>query len=172
MKRGMFVILVVLGLGLIGVGPSRALAQAGQPLNLPCVSGTTVEPLAQAMPSQANGQALVLLRLTIAPGGGFTPHKHPGTVEVSVVSGTLEFTHLDDGPMQVMRAASGATPAAAESVTKGVPVTLQPGDWMVEAGMVHTMTNPGTEPAVLLVAGLVPPSQPLVQCVDAGTPAA
>jgi cupin len=168
MRRGLFVLFVVLGLALAGIGSNRAAAQ-GQPLNLPCVKGVTVEPLAQAMPSNAGGQALVLLRLTIAPGGGFAPHTHPGTVTVSVVSGTLDFTHLADAPMDVMRAASGATPAAAEPVTKGVPVSLHPGDWMVEQGMVHTMANGGSDPAVVLVAGLVPPDQPLVQCV-AGTP--
>jgi cupin len=169
MRRGFFVVLVLFGLAVIGVGPRRAAAQAGQPLNLPCATGVTVESLTQAMPANADGQALILLRLTIAPGGGFAPHTHPGTVTVSVVSGALEFTHLADGPMAVMRAASGATPAATEPVTKGVPVSLHPGDWMVEQGMVHTMANGGSESAVVLVAGLVPPDQPLVQCV-AGTP--
>jgi quercetin dioxygenase-like cupin family protein len=160
---------VVLVLSLIALGPSAARAEEGQPLDLPCVTGTTVLPLTQAMPSDAPGDALIMLQLTIAPDSGFAPHKHPGVVTVSVVSGTLEFTHLDNGDMSVMRAATGATPAAAEAVTKGVPVTLNPGDWMVEEGMVHTMLNKGSEPSVVLVSGLVPADQPLVQCVE-GTP--
>jgi hypothetical protein len=35
--------------------------------------------------------------------------------------------------------------------------------------MVHTMLNKGSEPSVVLVSGLVPADQPLVQCVE-GTP--
>ena len=160
---------LLLVLGLMAIGPAAVRAQEGQPLDLPCVTGTTVLPLTQAMPSDAPGDALILLQLTIAPDSGFAPHKHPGVVTVSVVSGTLEFTHLDTGEMSIMRAPTGATPAAAEAVTKGVPVTLNPGDWMVEEGMMHTMLNKGSEPSVLLVSALVPADQPLVQCAE-GTP--
>ena len=170
MRRAFSVLSVLLLVfGLASLGPAGVRAQEGQPLDLPCVTGTTVLPLTQAMPKDAPGDALILLQLTIAPNSGFAPHKHPGVVTVSVVSGALEFTHLDTGEMSVMRAANGATPAAAEQVTKGVPVTLNPGDWMVEEGMVHTMLNKGSEPAVLLVSGLVPADQPLVQCAE-GTP--
>ena len=37
--------------------------------------------------------------------------------------------------------------------------------------MVHEAYNNGSEPTVILLSGLVDPSQPLVQCVE-GTPAA
>lgn len=169
MRRCILIVILVLGLGVVGFGPSRARAQTGQPLNLPCVTGTTVQPLTQAMPSDAAGQALLMLRLTIAPGGGFAPHTHPGTVTVSIESGTLDFTQLDDHSMQVMRAASGATPAAAEPLTQGVATTLHPGDWVVEPQMIHKAFNTGDAPTVVLVSGLVDPSKPFVQCVE-GTP--
>lgn len=146
--------------------PARALAQEGQPLDLPCVTGITVLPIGQAMPEDVDG-ALVLLRLTIAPGGGFTAHTHPGTLIASVESGTLDLTQLDDREMSVMRAATGAS----ETMTRGVTLTLDPGDWFVEPeGMVHTVFNTGSEPTVILITGVVDPNQPLVQCVE-GTPA-
>jgi quercetin dioxygenase-like cupin family protein len=122
------------------------------------------------MPTDASGQVLVLVRITIAPGGGFAAHTHPGTLVVSIESGTFELTQLNDMPMDVMRAASGSTPAASEAMTKGVPVTLNPGDWFVEPkDMVHQAFNRGTEPTVVVLAGLVDPTLPLVECVS-GTP--
>ena len=57
-------------------------------------------------------------------------------------------------------------------MTKGVTLTLNAGDGFVEpGGMVHTGFNKGSEPTVVLLSGLVDPSQPLVQCVE-GTPTA
>ena len=143
----------------------------GQPLNLPCVTGVTVEPIGQAMPAEAPGQALVVLRITIAPGGGFQPHTHPGTLVVSIESGQFALTQLDASmPMSVMRAASNGTPAASEQLTAGATAVLNPGDWFVEPkGMLHKMTNAGNAPTVVLVSGVVDPNLPLVQCVS-GTP--
>ena len=159
-------------LAVFAFGPAPSLAQEGQPLELPCVTGVTVMPIGQAMPSDANGQALVMLRLTVAPGGGFEAHTHPGTLVVSIESGTFDLTQLNDMQMDVMRAAADGTPAVSEPMTKGMPVTLDPGDWFVEpGGMVHAAFNNGSEPTVVLLTGLVDPNQPLVQCID-GTPTA
>lgn len=147
--------------------PSRASAQDGQPLELPCVTGVTVMPIGQAMPQEASGNALVLLRLTIAPGGGFETHTHPGTLIASIESGTFDLTQMDDMEMSVTRATGESEP-----MTKGVTLTLDPGDWFVEpGGMVHTGFNNGTEPTVVLLTGVVDPNLPLVQCVE-GTPTA
>ena len=160
------------GLALFAFGPAPTLAQEGQPIDLPCVTGVTVLPLGQAMPGDANGQALVSLRLTVAPGGGFEAHTHPGTLIATIESSTFDLTQLDDSPMSINRAPVGATPAVNEPMTKGTPVTLSAGDWFVEmTGMVHTAFNNGNEPTVILLTGLVDPTQPLVQCIE-GTPAA
>jgi quercetin dioxygenase-like cupin family protein len=166
--------MVILGFSLVALAPVGAGAQAqpqqGQPLDLPCVTGVTVQPLGQGMPDDASGQALVMMRLFIAPNGGFQAHTHPGMLVVSIESGTLDLTQLRDMAMSVMRAPANGTPAASEPVTKGVPVTLNPGDWFVEPkGMVHQASNSGTEQTVVLLSGLVDPNQPLVQCVS-GTP--
>jgi quercetin dioxygenase-like cupin family protein len=166
-----FVVLLA-GLALFAFGPTSTLAQEGQPIDLPCVTGVTVQPLGQAMPGDANGQALVSLRLTVAPGGGFAAHTHPGTLIATIESGTFDLTQLDDSPMSITRGPESATPGANEPMTQGTPVTLNAGDWFVEmTGMVHTATNNGSEPTVILLSGLVDPSQPLVQCIE-GTPAA
>ena len=123
------------------------------------------------MPPDVSGRALVVIRLTIAPGGGFQAHTHPGTLVVSVESGELEYTMLDGGTQTINRAATDATPAAQESVTTGVPTTLGACDWFEEpTGMVHMATNPGSEPTVVLVSGLVDPNQPFVQCQEMPTP--
>jgi quercetin dioxygenase-like cupin family protein len=160
----------ILALALTMAIPAGTRAQ-GQPLNLPCVSGVTVEPIGQAMPAEAPGQALVVLRITIAPGGGFQPHTHPGTLVVSIESGQFGLTQLDTSmPMSIMRAASNGTPAASEQLTAGATTVLNPGDWFVEPkGMLHEMTNAGSTPTVVLVSGVVDPNLPLVQCVS-GTP--
>lgn len=173
-KRARFLPVVALMalLATMAFSPTSAMAQEGQPLELPCVTGVTMHPIGQAMPDGAEGQALALLRLTIAPGGGFDTHTHPGTLIVSVESGTLDVTQLGDMDMSVMRAPTGATPGVSEAMTMGTPLTLNSGDWFVEPmGMVHTAFNTGSEPAVVLLTGLVDPSLPFVQCVE-GTPTA
>ena len=158
------------GLAIAALGPAQTSAQDGQPLELPCVTGVTVQPIGQAMPDGAEGEALAVMRLTIAPGGGFAAHTHPGTLIVAIESGTFELTQLDDMEMVVMRGSTGATPGTSEPTTGGIPTSLNPGDWFVEPeGMVHMAFNQGSEPTVVLVTGLVDPNQPFVQCVE-GTP--
>ncbi|MEZ4531088.1 MAG: cupin domain-containing protein [Thermomicrobiales bacterium] len=153
-------------------GRSTALAQDGQPIDLPCVTGVTALTLGAGAPNDANGQLLVLIRLTIAPGGGFSPHTHPGMMVVSVESGTVDVTQIGDMEMTVTRAASNGTPEVSEPLTNGMMATLNPGDSFVEpAGMVHTAFNNGSESAVLLATGLIDPNQPATQCVE-GTPTA
>jgi quercetin dioxygenase-like cupin family protein len=173
MKR-LYLLTAVLfaGLAIAAFGAAQTGAQEGQPLELSCVTGVMVQPIGQAMPDDAEGQALVVMRLTIAPGGGFAAHTHPGTLIVAIESGTFELTQLDDMEMVVMRAATGATPGTSETMTRGTPMSLNPGDSFVEPeGMVHMASNQGSEPTVVLVTGLVDPNQPFVQCIE-GTPTA
>jgi quercetin dioxygenase-like cupin family protein len=163
----LFVAILFTLLATIAFVPAPASAQEGQPLELPCVTGITVFPIGQAMPEEASGQALVMLRLTIAPGGGFAAHTHPGTLIASIETGTFDLTQLDDMEMSVTRATGESEP-----MTKGVTLTLDPGDWFVEpGGMVHTGFNNGSEPTTVLLTGVVDPNLPLVQCIE-GTPAA
>ena len=172
LKRAHFLPIAALfvGLSILAPGRSTTLAQDGQPIDLPCVTGVTALTLGVGMPDDANGQVLVLIRLNVAPGGGFAPHTHPGMMVVSVVSGTIDVTQIGDMEMTVTRAASNGTPAVNEPLTNGMTATLGPGDSFVEpAGMIHTAFDNGSEPAVLLAAGLIDPNQPSTQCVE-GTP--
>jgi quercetin dioxygenase-like cupin family protein len=170
-SRMLTVVVLLFSFALIATRPASAQGQGGQPIDLPCVTDSTVQPVGQAMPSDASGQALVVLRITIGPGGGFTAHTHPGTLVVVIESGQFEYTMLDDMPQTIMRGGSAATPGASEQATKGVPVMLGPGDWFVEPkGMIHAASNPGTDPTVVLITGLVDPNQPFVQCVESATP--
>lgn len=164
-------------LGLVAFGSSSYLAAAqsnGQVLDLPCASGVSITPVGQALPDGASAQALAVVRAEFAPGGNFGAHTHPGTLIVSVESGEFGFTMPEQGmggdahnEMQIMRAATDSTPAATEPVQVGTEYVLNPGDWLVEPpGMVHTARGVGDAPTVVLVAGLVAPDQPFIQCLD------
>lgn len=169
MKRSYLLPLTVLVafLTIAAFSPTQAVAQEGIAVELPCVTGVTAYPIGMAMPDDLDGRVLALERLEIAPGGGFTAHTHPGTLIVSVESGTLDLTQLDHAHMEITRA--GGT---SETMTQGTPMTLNTGDGFVEPeGMVHTAFNYGDEPTVVLLTGVVDPNLPLVQCVE-GTPAA
>jgi quercetin dioxygenase-like cupin family protein len=169
-KRYLFIPVAVLCLVLAVLAPARSATLAQD--DIPCVTGVTAQTLGVGMPENSNGQVLVLIHLTVAPGGGFAPHTHPGMFVVSVESGTLDVTQIGDMEMTVTRAASNGTPDANESLTDGMTATLGPGDSFVEpAGMVHTAFNNGSEPAELSATGLIDPNQPATQCVE-GTPAA
>ena len=113
--------LLFASLTLVALGPERTLAQEAHPIDLPCVSGVSAMPFGQAMPADANGQVLVLLRLTVAPGGGFAAHTHPGTLIASIESGTFELTQLDDSPMSITRGPESATPGASEPFRRPEP---------------------------------------------------
>jgi hypothetical protein len=147
---------IVFGINLVVIGPLPASGQDAKPQPPPCVHDVTVEKLGQAMPPDQSGLALVLLRVTIAPGGSIEAHTHPGTVVAVIQSGVFEYTMLHDSDQAVTRAASDGTPAASEPVTHGEAVTLNPGDGFSEStGMVHSASNPGDEP-----------NQPFTQCVE------
>lgn len=152
---------------LVGISSATVRPAAAQD-HPPCVTDVVAEMLGNTLPDDAGGLALVSVRLTIGPGGGFDAHTHPGTLVVSVDSGALAFTQLDHGDMTLNRAAVDGTPTASETIVPDQEVTLNAGDWFVEPGdMVHMAWNRTGEPTVVLLAGLVAPDQPLVQCVDA-----
>jgi quercetin dioxygenase-like cupin family protein len=163
MKRIRVLLFALAMLGIGGIGAVGVNAQdSGQPLDLPCVTGATILPLAQASPTDAPDYALSLLQLTIAPGGGFTAHTHPPTLLVSVVSGNFGITPREHD-MSVMK------DGAEVKVAKGEEVELHAGDWIVERGMIHSMRALGDEPVVVLISGYTEADQALVQCVE-GTP--
>ncbi|MGH2532732.1 MAG: hypothetical protein ACRDJW_10555 [Thermomicrobiales bacterium] len=152
---------------------ARAGAAAAPPepraVAIPCVTNVSAQVLGSTPAPNAEGQVLVLARVILAPGGSIGAHTHPGTLIVSVESGTFELTLLDHGEMAVMRSGAAGTPAASEPITHGQEVELAPGDWFVEVGMIHSSRAIGDEPAVVVLTGLIVAGQPLTQCVE-GTP--
>jgi quercetin dioxygenase-like cupin family protein len=156
------VVAVVL-LGLLAAGRSlTATAQDATPSGE--AAPVTLEMLGSAPAADAPGMNLVLARVTLAPGAVVPAHRHPGQLVVTVESGTLAYTILDEG--RSLRAGAG-TPTAAEVIEPGAEATLGPGEWFVyEANVVHMDRNPGDEPAVVLITGLVAADQPFLIPVD------
>ena len=165
-----FVLLgLVVTLGLLTM-PSVPAAQEGTPAGE--AAPVTLETLGSVPATDAPGMLLVSLRLTLGAGAVVPAHFHPGQLVVTVESGTLGYTILGEG--QSLRAAAG-TPTAAEVIAPDTEATFGPGEWFVyEAGTVHMDRNPGNEPAVVLITGLVAADQPFLIPVDMdmATPAA
>ncbi len=100
------------------------------------------------------------------------PTPHPGTLVVTVESGSLGFTLIDDDDMSLNRAATTGAESTMEPLPQGEEVALNPGDWFIETGMVHTGVNLADGPTTVLLTGLIEPGQPLTICVDDALPAA
>jgi quercetin dioxygenase-like cupin family protein len=145
---------------------SRAAQAEPQPVTLPCASDMRTQVLGNALPAAAEDQSLVLVRAFFGVGGGIGPHTHPGTLVVAVESGQFGVTMEEEGmEMTVMRAGDAGTPAVAEPLTAGQEAVLDPGDWFIETGMVHSARTVGSEPVQVIFTGLVAAGQPVTRCV-------
>ncbi len=171
-KRSFLVLLTALVSALAVVPASPSLAQENPPpvpIDLPCVTDMSVQVLGMT-PVNDGAQNLIQARVIFAPGGGITSHTHPGTLVLTVESGTFGFTHLGDGEMSVTRAATADSEAVTEPLPHGEETVLNPGDGLVETGMIHTGASIGDAPPRVLLTGLIEAGQPLTICVDEGTP--
>jgi quercetin dioxygenase-like cupin family protein len=142
------------------------LAPIGQRFEL--LPGVDLEILNEGPTAQAPGQSLVLYRVTFR-GGEVPSHIHPGTIVLTVESGTFSWTLLA-GTVTVTRL--GAAP---ETVSEpGTELVLTPGEGLVyNADVVHTARAAGDEPAAVLVASVWEVGQPGFTPTDEhGTPAA
>lgn len=91
--------------------------------------GVEVTPLLATALADAPGRHATLVLVTLQPGGMSPPHRHPGTVIVYVLEGTVE-SALDDGDPQTFSA--GET-------------------WQEQPGALHRVSrNNSTEVAKLL----------------------
>jgi quercetin dioxygenase-like cupin family protein len=139
--------------------PASAQAGAAQ---ASCISGVEAQVLGATQSEHAPGYTLVMARLTFEPGGTIGAHTHPGTLVITIESGTFGLTLLSDDHMQITRAGSDAE----EMAVQGEEAVLEAGDGFVEMGMVHSARNLGDDELVVTVTGLVENEQPLTQCVD------
>ena len=165
-KRFGALTLLFAGLGLTLLTTLTAVAAAppaGQLVDLPCATDVYAQVLGTSLPASTEGQALVSVRITIEPGGGFSAHTHPGTVNVYIDSGEFTFTLLDDShEMTITRGGTGES----ETLAVNKATVLNPGDSFVETGMVHEAWNEGDEPVVVYVTALIDADLGLTQCVD------
>jgi quercetin dioxygenase-like cupin family protein len=155
---------IMFALGLAAISASPLAANQGAPAAT-CVSDVTVTRLGHGQPSAVEGLELTLLRVTFAPGGSIGAHIHPGALTLSIESGALNYIMLD-GHAEIQRAPVDGTPVPTEMLAAGQEATLNPGDWLFEESMVHAARNDGSEPAVVLIAGLMRAGEPFTQCVD------
>jgi quercetin dioxygenase-like cupin family protein len=162
-------ILVVLSaIGLAVATGTRAAQPEPQPVTLECATNMRALTLGTTQPASADGQSLVLVRAIFEVGGGIGPHTHPGTLVVVIESGQFGLTLAEDSAMHmvVMRAADApGTPAAEEQLMPGQETILEPGDYFIETGMVHSARTVGEEPAIVTYTGLVEAGQPVTTCV-------
>jgi hypothetical protein len=133
----------------------------------PAAGELTVEPLGAGMPAGTPGRQLILARMTFPAGFTLHAHTHPGPVVAFVESGTFGFTPVVGEASQVTRADTPGTP---EAPTVGAEVLLAAGDALFhDEEVVGIDRAVGDEPAVLLLAVLFDPTQPLYHLVE-GTP--
>ena len=103
------------------------------------------------------------------PGATVAAHTHPGAIALCLESGSVDFG-VTQGTATKTRAATAATPGAAETLAAGSETVLEPGDCLTfeATGTVHTLHNPGG-PAVIWQAQLYALGQPPTTFL--GTPA-
>jgi quercetin dioxygenase-like cupin family protein len=150
------------------VTASVAVAAPPAPTLIPldCAKDASIQVFGRTNLSSPEGQSLVLARVTFAPGGSIGAHTHPGTLVVTIESGTLGFTLIDEGEMVIKRSGEPGTDVVDETLTTGVETQLLPGDWFAEMGMVHSARAIGDEPAVVTFSGLITAGEPITKCVD------
>jgi len=159
---------VLAAVAAFGTGP--ALAQENpppKPIEIPCATNVSAQVLG-ATPIGDGSHTLVQARVIFAPGGSIGTHTHPGTLVVTVESGILGFTPIGDGEMTVNRVATADTEATNEPLPLGEETAVNPGDWFVETGMVHTGVNLSDGETTVLISGLIETGQPLTICTEDG----
>jgi hypothetical protein len=144
-------------------------APAPKPIDLPCVSNVSGQVL-NATPVGDGSQTLVLVRIILGPGGTIGNHTHPGTLAVTIESGSFGLT-VDHGEMGINRGGPASAESTPEPITAGQQYTLAPGDGFIETGMIHSAANLSDGDTTVLIAGLITTGEPLTQCVDDATPA-
>jgi quercetin dioxygenase-like cupin family protein len=170
--RSFFFTTAAVALLLVFALPTSTAAQElppPQPIELDCVSNASAQIL-KSTPVHDDTESLVLVRVILDPGGSIGAHNHPGTLAVALESGTLGFTHLDDGDVVITRTATEDTDATEETAAHGEEITLQPGDSFIDSSRVHAVNNLDDGQTTVLIAGLIEAGEPLTACADPATP--
>jgi quercetin dioxygenase-like cupin family protein len=102
-----------------------------------------------------------LIEVVIPPDAAIATHSHPGMQLVYLESGTIDYTVVR-GSIRVRRApATDGSPGAIELFQGPRTVQIDVGDSFVETrGMVHSVVNRGTVPAVIIASSLFDRDEP------------
>ena len=159
--------IAVAGATALAAGPTPGRADNAAPET---EASIVAETLAVGPLPEVPGQALLQLRVTLAPGAVVPSHIHPGNLVFSVDSGEVTYTAIE-GSVPVSWAEAG-TPVAETTLSAGEEVVLHEGDWLFEQrGTIHEVRNSGDTPAVLLISALVATDEEFLQPVaSAATP--
>ena len=167
-------LVALVALSAFGLATTRTVAQVASPMagmaNMPAGAvGLMSRVLARIEPATAPGQELQLVRVDVAPGATVAPHTHPGTIVLCLESGSFNFG-IVEGTATVTRAATAATPEAAEQLANAETV-LAPGDCVTfdASQTVHTLRNTGG-PAVIWQAQLYAIGEPPTTFLGTPTP--
>lgn len=136
----------------------------------PAAAQLLVESLGAGLPVATPGRQLILARITFPTGFTLPAHTHPGPVVAYVESGAFGFTPVAGTASAVTRASAPGTP---EAPTVGAEIVLAAGDALFhDEDVVGIDRAVGEAPAVLLLAVLFDPTQPLYHLahLDGGTP--
>ena len=124
-------------------------------------------------PAVAPGYRLVMGEVVLEPGAYATSHTHPTAIVVCVQSGALGFA-IQEGAATVTRAASIATPEAAEQLALDTEVVLEPRDCVsfdhFTTATAHTGWNASDGPTVLWEARLLKTEEPFTTFLDVQNP--
>jgi len=175
MKRFNVAAVALVIVGALVFTPRIAAQDATPPAGVELAPGVYAEVLAGVPSDRAEGQTLYSARFTFEPGQGIFPHSHPGTTDLSVVSGRFGWTLVEGTAYVIRGAAAGATDITETLSEPGDDVILEPGDTIFyEDDVVHTARGAGDEPAIVLGSLLLTTGQPLLMPMDAmamtGTP--
>ena len=174
MKRFNVAAVALVIVGALVFAPRIAAQDAIPPAGVELAPGVYAEVLAGVPSDRAEGQTLYSARFTFEPGQGIFPHSHPGTTDLSVVSGRLGWTLVQGTAYVIRGAASGATDITETLSESGDDVILEPGDTIYyEDDVIHTARGASDEPTVLYGTAILTAGQPLIMPVgmDMGTPA-
>ncbi|MDQ3696387.1 MAG: cupin domain-containing protein [Chloroflexota bacterium] len=163
-----FAVSLVLSLSLASV-PVVVANQHATPANGTPAATTTVvrEVLVESEPATAPGELFQLVRYTIPAHLTLPAHTHPGIQMNTIEAGTLTYSVVAAGEIQVTRA-NGAD----ETFGPGESTTFAVGDSFVEpAGIVHHGANLTSEPVRILTASLLAANEPPSTLADLATPA-
>jgi quercetin dioxygenase-like cupin family protein len=170
-SRLTLILILIAMVASITVAPARSHERSPMPrspIDLPCASNAFAQVLG-ATPIGDGSKTLILARVILEQGGYIGAHTHPGTLIVSVEEGAFGFALVDDQEdMEINRGATATSDASTEWVGSDLTV-LNPGDWFVETGMIHTGENVGDGVTTVLLTAVIESGQPLTMCADETT---